>query len=368
MSALGGVDCDMEELPSEELLQAYQSNPGYKLVERNSLPFDPESVDGDEEDSDRFFQRVERLDQGPFSLVPEFKSVKITVVVGVDKRAGARGVRHGDAGSFVPITWNDVLKAAESAGVSGKISQYDPTRSMPTSVRILGTNLGDFANHFAVELFDSSKPAKPLHTVLGYKNSNSSTSSTAGFPLFLLDHAKSKILLRPSKLNSDHAIYWNSNMNVLKNGMRQWIHPVTGEVHYVGRKDSRCASMLHHALSIKHQHISPPMLVNPLYTVPGESELFKLPASYAEAAFGAYERKFAEIQGQSYNLSTIYVHIKPLANSVDYLDANPFMGGSLALELVVKMALKVADDDEDETAARGLLVPVNGGYAEEDDL
>jgi hypothetical protein len=176
-------------MPTEQQLDLYQQNPNYKLVQREPMPFDPESLDGDEEDSDRFFQRVERLDQGPFSLVPEFKSVKITVVVGVDKRAGARGVRHGDAGTFVPITWSDILRAAESAGVASKISQYDPRRSMPTSVRVLATNLGDHANHFSIEMFDSSKPAKALHTVIGYKNASSSASATGGFPLFLLDHA-----------------------------------------------------------------------------------------------------------------------------------------------------------------------------------
>jgi hypothetical protein len=364
MSALGGADVEIDEIPSEEQLDMYQKNPNMRLVERQPMEFEEEA--GDDED-DKFFSRVEKLDHGPFSYVPEFKSVKLTIVVGVDKRAGRPGVRHGDAGTFIPITWADVLKAAESAGVSSRIASYNPTRCMPTSVRVLATNLGEHANHFAVEIFDSSKPAKPLHTVIGYKNSNSSTSSTAGFPLFLLDHAKNKILLKPQKINASHGIYWNANTNVLRDGMKRWMHPVTGETFMVGCKDSRAASMLHHALSIKHQHISPPFLVNPMYTVPGESNLFKLPEHFAQAAISAYDRKFAQIQSEAYDFTTVYVHIKPLANSMEYLEASPFMGGSIALEIVARMALQVAEDDDDETAARGLILPANAVY-EEDDL
>jgi len=366
MSALGGADIDIDELPTEEQLDMYQRDPGMKLVQRQQMPFAESEDCNDDDDEMNFFNRVEKLDHGPFAYVPEFKSIKLTIVVGFDKRAGAAGVRHGDAGSFVAVTWNDVLKAAETAGVSSKIAAYNPQRCMPTSVRVLATNLADFANHFAIEIFDSSKPAKALHTVIGYKNSTSSTSSTAGFPLFMLEHAKNKILLKPQKLSADHAVYWNADISILRNGMNRWTHPVTREIFLIGDKSTRCASMLHHALSVKHQHITPPFLVNPLYTVPGESNLFKLPESYANAAISAYSKKFDEIQAQSYDFSTIYVHLKPLANSAAHFEAKEFLGGSIAIELVVKMALAVADDDDDPTAAKGLLIGSCDAY--EDDL
>ena len=361
MSALGGVDVELDALPTNQVLDVYQSNPNCK----KELPFQPDD-DDDDIDEDQYFARVERLPTGPFELVPELKSVKITFVAGIDKRAALPNLKHGDAGSFVTISWADVLKAAETAGVATKIAGYDPTRCVPKSVRVIGTNMGKWAHHFCLELYDNSRPAKAMHTTIGYKNASGTSAYTSGMPLFLLEHTKNKVLMKPERVDADQASYWNSNLDLLKKSMQRWTHPVTNEVFMIGARNSRGAAMLHYSLSVKNQCI-PNLLTNPQYSVPGETNLLKVPEKYYVAAYNAYERKFKEMQAKAYDFSQFTIHLKPLRNSADFFEKHPFPGGSLAIELVMVMALRVVDDDDDDLAAKGARGPALIARRDEDD-
>jgi hypothetical protein len=247
------------------------------------------------------------LPLGPFVRVPRTSKVKMTAVAGFSDLAGALS----SGASEVNLRWSDVVRATQEAGLAAKLSSYDPTKVVPISVRVLGTSLGPLENHAVLEIYDNSKPPKPLFTNWLNKHNNADSHHNTGFPLFMLAKGRDKILIQPPQLTDSHSQYWHCDLGQLEQGTSDFVNPATGERFKIVRRDSRAAALLDYALSVRNRVVcNPRLLLNPQYVLQDSPELLRIPLKMFSDVKSAYAAKLSDVNSQSYDFSNLKIHLK----------------------------------------------------------
>jgi hypothetical protein len=111
---------------------------------------------------------------GPFVQVPETSQTKITFVSSFHDLAGALAGKSAGCN----IRWSDIIRGASEAGVADKLTSFDPSKTIPTSLRVLGTSLGDAEKHCTLEVYDAN--GKPLFSKYLGKHNGADQCHTMG--------------------------------------------------------------------------------------------------------------------------------------------------------------------------------------------
>jgi hypothetical protein len=283
----------------------------------------------------------DQLPLGPFVRVPKTSKVKMTAVAGFSDLAGALS----SGASEVNIRWSDIVRATQEAGLAAKLSSYDPTKVVPISVRVLGTSLGSLQDHATLEIYDNSKPAKPLFTSWLNKHNSADAHHSTGFPLFMLGRGRDRILIQPPQMTDAHSQYWHCDLGQLEQGTSDFVNPATGERYKIVRRDSRAAALLDYALSVRNRVVTNPrLLLNPSYVVQDSPELLRIPLKMFTDCRNAYASKLSEVNSQSYDFSNLKVHLKPLKLSKHMFNGNNGVG-HVALEIMAHVPPRVNSND-----------------------
>jgi hypothetical protein len=179
----------------------------------------------------------------------------------------------------VNIRFAEIVKSADNPEIANKLSSFDATRTVPISLRVLGTSLGDFEKHCAVEVYDAA--GKPLFSKFVQKHNSADAAFTSGYPLFLLCKGGSNtIMFNPPALSNDHKNYWCFTMETLEKNTSSYVNPSTQEQFKIIKKNSRCAALLDYALSVKNRIIIPRLLENAAYQLPDDQVQSAAPPSW----------------------------------------------------------------------------------------
>jgi len=279
------------------------------------------------------------LPLGPFVRVPKTSRVKLTAIAGFSDLAGALS----SGASEVNLRWSDIVRATQEAGLAAKLSGYDPSKVVPISVRVLGTSLGPLENHCTMEMYDAK--GKPLFTQWLNKHNSSDSHHNTGFPLFMLNRGRDRILIQPPELTPAHSQYWHASLDHLDQGTSDFVNPATGERFKIVRRDSRSAAMLDYALSVRNRVVSNPrLLLNNQYVLNDSPELLRIPHKMFTDVRNAYAAKLADVNSQSYDFTNMKIHLKPLKLSKHMFDGQNGVG-HVALEILAHVPPRVTADD-----------------------
>jgi len=345
-----------------------EARPMGPAVEYRRGPSGPQEVEEDDEDLSGLVaaldQQVdfENLPLGPFVRVPKTSKVKMTAVAGFSDLAGALS----SGASEVNIRWSDIVRATAESGLAAKLSGYDPTKVVPISVRVLGTSLGPLQDHAALEIYDNSKPAKPLFSSWMHKSNSADAHHSSGFPLFMLNRGRDKVMIQPPQLTDAHSQYWHCDMSQLESGTSDFTNPATGERYKMVRRDSRAAALLDYALSVRNRVVTNPrLLLNPQYIMADSPELLRIPLKMFSDCRNAYAAKLADVNSQSYDFTQLKVHLKPLK-----LSKAMFHGmngaGHVAIEILCHMPPRVNADDSNYAWPHAAVGDADGDEDESD--
>lgn len=256
----------------------------------------------------------------------------------------------------VNLRFSDILRAADNQSIREKLNAFDPTRTVPISLKVLGTSLGDMARHVALEVYDNA--GKSLFSKYVQKHNSSDSSIVSGYPLFLLSGKNNTILYNPPALTQDHKSYWAFDVATLEKGTANYTNPSSGECFKIIKKKSKAALLMDYALSVKNRIIVPRLLENSQYFSMEDPDCLRLPFELYNRTVAAYKKKLSEIQASSYDLSSIKIVLKPLELSKDLnlIDLSSF-SGHIAFELLAHIPKRcdLENDDEAEAAVDGYM-------------
>ncbi len=298
-----------------------------------------DNEDEDDEDEDHDDQPGREGELGPFTLLSKTNKTKLVFVAGFKDMTGSASVN---------IRFSDIVKAADNPEVAGRLNTFDPTRTVPISLRVLGTSLGEAEKHCALEVYDAT--GKPLFSRFVHKHHNSDAVYTSGYPLFLFAKGGSNmILFNPPALSNDHKNYWSFTMETLEKNTSSYVNPSTNEHFKIIKKNSRCAALLDYALSVKNRVVIPRLLQNPAYQLPDDPDNIRVPLDMYTKTRDAYRKKLSEIQSSSYDLSTIKVVLKPLELAKETKAFQPeAVAGHAVIEVVAHIPKKADLQDDQE--------------------
>lgn len=312
----------------------------------------PPCVDGEEDGLQDLVAALDNSQQmqynsmptGPFVLVPRTNQVKVTAIAGFKDLAGALAGKS----SGVNLRWSDIIAHAADGSAASKLSSYDPTRTIPISLRVLGTSLGDAEKHCSIEVYDNT--GKPMFSRFIGKTNGADVGHTMGYPLFLAKKGgHNRIMFNPPKLSDDHKNFWSFDLGVLDRNSETYRNPSTGETFRLVKRKSRAAALLDYALSVKNRIItSPRLLENEAYLSSDDPNLLRIPVKLYNDVFNAYKKKLQSVNDSSYDLSNMRVVLKPLQMSHELGLIDPSCtAGHVAIELMAHVPQKVSEDDDD---------------------
>jgi len=323
---------------------------------------DDEADDEDEDDEDdddasganddRMTALRRRLQQastdsgglGPFSVSAKTNRCTLQFVAGFNNILGS----FSKQAASVTIRFGDIVRSADNIELSNKLSSYDSTRTVPISLRVLGTSLGDMERFCALELYDNS--GKPLFSKFVTKHNTSDLVIQSGFPLFLFQKGGANtVLLNPPSLTNEHKSFWSFNMDTLEKNTSTFHAPGSGESFKMVKRDSVCAKLMDYALSIKNKIIIPRLLENDKFFSADDKTTLKIPLELYTKVVQAYKKKLAQVQASSYDLSTIKVVLKvlDLAKENNLVDVKQ-ISGHVALEVVAHIPRRSELNEDSE--------------------
>lgn len=284
----------------------------------------------------------QRAATGPFSVLGDTNKAKLTFIAGFRDCSGSLSRNAAS----VNLRFSDILKASDNAQIAQKLSSFDPTRTVPISLSILGTSLGDLERHCSIEVYDAA--GKSLFSKYVQKHNSSDTAHTSGYPLFLLKPGGSnQILFNPPALTADHRSYWAFDMSSLEKNTSNYVNPNSGDSFKIVKRNSKAAALLDYALSVKNRFVTPRLLENPSYVSSDDPELLRVPLDLYNKTCNAYRKKLGEINASSFDLSTIKVVLKPLALSTEMKMVDPSnISGNVAIQLVAHIPTKADFEDD----------------------
>ncbi len=286
---------------------------------------------------------------GPFVQVPETSQTKLTFVTSFRDLAGAMTGKSAGCN----IRWADIIRGASEAGVAEKLTNFDPSKTIPTSLRVLGTSLGDAEKHCTLEVYDAN--GKPLFSKYMGKHNGADQCHTMGYPLFLMKKGShNRMLYNAPKLSDDHKNFWSFDLNTLDKNSEVYRNPSTGEVFRLVKRNSKAAALLDYALSVKNRIVvNPRLLENPAYCSVDDPNVLRIPTKLYTDVYNAYKKKLQMVNDNSYDLSNMKVVLKPLqmSHELGLIDAAA-TSGHVALELVAHIPTKVCHDDNDDSDVR----------------
>jgi hypothetical protein len=268
---------------------------------------------------------------GPFVQVPETSQTKITFVSSFRDLAGALAGKNAGCN----IRWSDIIRGASESGVADKLTSFDPSKTIPTSLRVLGTSLGDAEKHCSLEVYDAN--GKPLFSKYLGKHNGADQCHTMGYPLFLMKKGShNRMLYNAPKLSDDHKNFWSFDLNTLDKNSEVYRNPSTGEVFRLVKRNSKAAALLDYALSVKNRIIvNPRLLENPTYCSVDDPNVLRIPVKLYTDVYNAYKKKLQIVNDNSYDLSNIKVVLKPLQMSHEMGLIDPAAtSGHICLELI----------------------------------
>lgn len=281
---------------------------------------------------------------GCIGQVPETSQTKLTFVASFRDLAGAMTGKNAGCN----IRWADIMRGAAEAGVAEKMNNFDPSKTIPTSLRVLGTSLGDAEKHCAIEVYDAN--GKPLFSKFMGKHNGADQCHTMGFPLFLVKKgAHNRMLYNAPKLSEDHKNFWSFDLNTLDKNSEVYRNPATGEVFRLVKRASKSAALLDYALSVKNRIVvNPRLLENPSYCSADDPDVLRIPTKLYNDVYNAYKKKLQMVNDNSYDLSNLKVLLKPLQMSHELGLIDPAStSGHVCLEIMAHIPAKVVHDDCD---------------------
>lgn len=278
---------------------------------------------------------------GPFTLEATTNKSKLIFSAGFKDLCGSVSKQAAS----VVFQFDDIINSADSLDQKHKLSTFDPTRTVPISVRILGTSLGEYEPHCTLEVFDAQN--KPLFSKFLQKHNSSDVAIMSGYPLYLLVKGGPNVIMyNPPTLTQDHKSYWSFNMDTLTKDVKH-LELTSGQVFKLVKTNSKCAALLDFALSVKNDLVRPRLLENPKFKSSEDPEALRVPLDLYTRAVSAYRKKLASIQTNSFDLSQIKVVLKPLPLSKELgLAELANISGHVAIEITAHIPRK-ADLDGD---------------------
>ena len=248
------------------------------------------------------------LSQEALALNASSGTVTMTINLGFDAPTCGGGTCMAK-----PVQWafSDAARAIMESELKTQFKQYNPAFSVPISMKVLGTNLGEFENYFALEATDGSNPPRALHTMTGFKIEGNASLQRAGYPLYMLKSGQNKVLFNPASFNAEHIKYWNLNMDMLRNDVSTVNLPGMHTEQVILRADSQAASLTHYALSEKNSIVQN-FISNPEFFYNGSPEFLVLNKNVYNAVVNAFENKFQEIKNDSFDFSTLNFRLSAL--------------------------------------------------------
>ena len=316
-----------------------------RLKGSSSEDEDDDGDDDDEDDEsdeaggeDRMTALRRRLQQtsgdggglGPFSVAAKTNRCTLTFVAGFNNILGS----FSKQAASVTIRFSDIVRAADDIEVSNKLASYDPTRTVPISLRVLGTSLGEMERFCALEIYDAS--GKPLFSKFVTKHNTSDLVIQSGYPLFMFyKGGNNTVMLNPPALTQEHRSFWSFNLDTLEKNTTTYTVPgPNGESFKLVKKDSLCAKLMDYALSVKNKIISPRLLENDKFFSADDKTILKIPFELYTKVVQAYKKKLAQVQSSSFDLSSMKVVLKvlDLAKENNLVDIKT-ISGHIALQV-----------------------------------
>lgn len=348
-----------------------------RLKGSSSSDDDEEDVDNDDEDEsetageDRMTALRRRLQQtsgdggglGPFSVAAKTNRCTLTFVAGFNNILGS----FSKQAASVTIRFSDIVRAADNIEVSNKLASYDPTRTVPISLRVLGTSLGDMERFCALEVYDAS--GKPLFSKFVTKHNTSDLVIQSGYPLFMFNKGgNNTVMLNPPALTQEHRSFWSFNLDTLEKNTTTYTVPgPNGESFKLVKKDSLCAKLMDYALSVKNKIINPRLLENDKFFSADDKTILKIPLELYTKVVQAYKKKLAQVQSSSFDLSSIKVVLKilDLAKENNLVDIKT-ISGHVALQVEAHIPRR-SDLNEDAENVKDYLKRTQVDKAETSD-
>ena len=248
------------------------------------------------------------------------KKFPYTFAFGVPKNG------YADEPVEVTVTGEDLMELfAENAQFDPSMAHKDLRKALVTNVKLTGNTLPNNSK-YAIQLFDGSKPAKPLFTQHGYKAWDSSVWRKFGYPMFNAKGTNGVLFRQPANVSEDLRRYGNMKLSDITDGVVHLSYPPSGngqptppDMALVPK--AKNGPYFTWALEVANNEVED-LLNNPNYQDPNNSANFRITRNMYDQVVDAYRNKLRDVRSKFHDLSSITARLVPLAQDGAAADAD----------------------------------------------